>query len=368
MPRALVVLTVLVVLGAGGYAGQVWWARSVAQWDWDSTCAMIFPDGHDEPQINPGGYLTADTFVGGAILMWKDVPWYGQIEACSPNMKFWVPRRRIYELLRLATGEQYQNDPESWESWLKAHPDLVWVEKVKRAVPFSEVQKLLKESDPKARIGAAWVLGQVGEVCHSTEIAMLLEDTNAEVRKAAAWALVQPLHSVSAGSAVATLLKGKDSEAQETAAIRLINDGDTRIRRIAMHAVGELELKSVAPSVVQALRLERNRETIRAAAWALGRLRERSADPLLMPLLADEDPYMRLTAASALGRLGNQSGIPIVAVLLEDQEPYLQGQAANVLQELTGHPWSQDYAVEKARMWWAEHQNDPQFVQAGDAP
>ncbi len=55
------------------------------------------------------------------------MPWYGEITTYAP---YWIPRRMLYEFCKLMTLQDLGNDPNAWEAWFKAHPDLVWDEKL----------------------------------------------------------------------------------------------------------------------------------------------------------------------------------------------------------------------------------------------
>ena len=70
----------------------------------------------------------------GAVQTWRSMPWQGWIEARDPNRKEWHPKRFYYEFFVLLTGQHLGNDPDAWEAWFKAHPNLIWDEKQKRLV------------------------------------------------------------------------------------------------------------------------------------------------------------------------------------------------------------------------------------------
>ena len=129
--RSLVVLTALLCLGTAGYAGQAWWARRQAH---------DLVDGYEGPgwlcialeMTAPGGRRDAYSAVwfGNRIAEWRSKPWYGTWR----QFFGWCPRRTFYEALRLLTAQDFGNDPDAWEAWFKAHPDLVWDDKLKRLV------------------------------------------------------------------------------------------------------------------------------------------------------------------------------------------------------------------------------------------
>ena len=117
--RGLVVGTILVVLGVGGYVGQVWWAKRIS----------LNPKGMINPEAL--GMSPSNSFLH-MVNYWKQMPWYGDVEPFSKTAMFaWVPRRECYETMKRVTGLDLGNDPSSWEEWLKAHPNLVWHRKQK---------------------------------------------------------------------------------------------------------------------------------------------------------------------------------------------------------------------------------------------
>lgn len=140
--RLLVIVTTLLCLGVGGYAGQVWWSRSLA--------SRILVPGARFPTgafLNPEDYLRS----------WREWPYWGRI---SPEFQVihsrvpiysrtqapvgprvgclaWVPRRLYYDVLLRATGESLPNDPDAWEAWFQVHPNLAWDERLNRLVDRS---------------------------------------------------------------------------------------------------------------------------------------------------------------------------------------------------------------------------------------
>ena len=139
--RTGVVLTALLCLGMAGYLGQTWRARRLATL-WAETYSHVAPQGMR--QANASSWLYD----------WNNTPWYGKwggapllidIGDDTPHQfimytgkRRWIPRRTYYELLMLVTGQDLGNDPSPWESWFKAHPNLVWNEKLKRLAPADQ--------------------------------------------------------------------------------------------------------------------------------------------------------------------------------------------------------------------------------------
>lgn len=125
MPRALVVLTVLVVLCVGGYAGQVWWARHKAYQTYES-----FANGMTMKE--------EEFWISYATIAWRDASWR-PVHTYSPIKGHgirWLPPRYYYEVLRLITGEDFSNDRAAYEAWFKTHSDYRWDWKRKRLTAF----------------------------------------------------------------------------------------------------------------------------------------------------------------------------------------------------------------------------------------
>ena len=128
--RSLVILTALLCLGTAGYAGQVWWARQNVLHE---IVNMNFKMNAEE-EANWDGSVEAQQQATARVLsleiqFWQECPFYGRWYGSQ-----WYPRRTHFEVLRCITGLDLPNDPSAWESWFKAHPNLVWEEKRKRLV------------------------------------------------------------------------------------------------------------------------------------------------------------------------------------------------------------------------------------------
>ena len=134
--RMGVVLTALLGLGTAAYTGQVWWARRVGS----SGIRVDPPHAHPcftAPFMDfrawwsafPHGKRSRVT-PSGLVDLWIECPWYGYRGECY----LWVPRRSYFECLRSLSGQSLPNDPFAWKAWLKAHPNLVWDETLKRLV------------------------------------------------------------------------------------------------------------------------------------------------------------------------------------------------------------------------------------------
>ena len=116
LPRSLVILTAIFCLGVGGYAGQAWLSRMEAKVDRNFRTFGGYPDRKEALD---------------ALRSWRATPWYGEWIGESP---FWYPRGHHVEYLRLVIGGDLGNDPDAWEAWFRAHPNLLWDEKRERLV------------------------------------------------------------------------------------------------------------------------------------------------------------------------------------------------------------------------------------------
>lgn len=146
LPRTLVLLSALLVLGTAAQALQVQHARRaadrVAAW-----CTLM-----QRRHVEAPGFWTRDVDWARCIRMeWREVPWYGRRrsaiyvwfkngsssswgEGLSNDQACWHPKRSYYEILLRQTGLGLPNDPDAWEAWFRAHPDAVWDEASRRLV------------------------------------------------------------------------------------------------------------------------------------------------------------------------------------------------------------------------------------------
>ena len=135
LPRALVVGTVLVCLGVGGYLGQVWWAKRLVRrslGDFEDTCGFAWSlSGKYYTTMGPKGFLLSRPFKIACNETWPQCPWYGVWDTTDG---LWRPRRVYYEFAKSVTGLDLGDDPVAWQTWLDSHSWLMWDEKRKRLV------------------------------------------------------------------------------------------------------------------------------------------------------------------------------------------------------------------------------------------
>ena len=135
--RALVLLTALLCLGVAGYGGQVWWAKRVAVRIAQEYFGPVNVDM--DRSINFLSYWDREQ-AKKLIKDWRQTPWYGKQFTLGLHYCFakypvvWVTPRVYAEVARVSTNQVLPNDPSAWEAWFKAHPNLIWDEKLNRLV------------------------------------------------------------------------------------------------------------------------------------------------------------------------------------------------------------------------------------------
>jgi beta-lactamase regulating signal transducer with metallopeptidase domain/HEAT repeat protein len=168
-------------------------------------------------------------------------------------------------------------------------------EPIAQAEPANDIQQPAAES----RADEILALAQEEDSDHGTKkkedgaqrVAVLAKtlgtDSNVEVRRIAAWGLEKYAHAEAAASALATALeKDTAEEVREMSAWALANSRGN---------------PATLASIKKALTTDKSRDVRRTAVWALGEMGDRSAVPLLVPILADASPDLRELAAWAIG-------------------------------------------------------------------
>ena len=97
--------------------------------------------------------------------------------------------------------------------------------------------------------------------------------------------------------------------------IRLLRDGEARVRRRAALALGRVGLREAAEPLTPLLDDEEP-EVRRMAAFALGMMGDGSVRPALLVSLGDPDPVVGGRAAEALGRLGDRADAAAIGELV----------------------------------------------------
>ena len=118
--------------------------------------------------------------------------------------------------------------------------------------------------------------------------------------------------------------------------IQALKDGDTKMRRHAAVALGEIgpSASSAIPALIEALKDEDHkvRENV---AYTLGTLgpEAKQAIPALIEALNDEDVYVGSEAAYALGAIGPEA-VPALMEALKDESEDMRGNAADAIGQI----------------------------------
>ena len=215
------------------------------------------------------------------------------------------------------------------------------------AVP--DLTTLVADADPRIRRRAALAIGRVGLADGAAAVRPLLSDTDADVRQMAAFALGL-LADKAAVPALTTALQDADPHVRGRAAEALGLIGDTAsAAAVAQMVAGYIKagaLASIAPDEekwgvspdADAIRLgvfalvrQKGYEPLAAAiqdgsgrvpgwwpiAFALRRINDPRAVPLLRALAVTPGRYTRAFAARGLGALKDTASIPLLKTMLE---------------------------------------------------
>jgi HEAT repeat protein len=164
------------------------------------------------------------------------------------------------------------------------------------------------------RYAAAWALGEIGDPRAIPPLVRALGDEDGETRKFATRAVI------------------KFGPAAVDALLAALGDPSPNVRHYAARALGQLQAKQ---AVEPLLKLE-GKVDPEPLFWALGRIGDPRALPLLERAAGDADWRARLTAVQALGDLANPAAVPQLRRSLEDAEWIVREWAARGLESVTG--------------------------------
>jgi cyclophilin family peptidyl-prolyl cis-trans isomerase/HEAT repeat protein len=99
--------------------------------------------------------------------------------------------------------------------------------------------------------------------------------------------------------------------------IRLLGDGEARVRRRAALAVGRVGLREAVDPLRPLLAADPEPDVRSMAAFALGLIGDAAARPALVTALADPDPIVQGRAAEALGMIADRSDAAAVSQMVQ---------------------------------------------------
>lgn len=162
-----------------------------------------------------------------------------------------------------------------------------------------------------------WALGEIGSEEAVPYLVDYLGNDNQEIRKYATRALIK-----FGGRAV-------------PAVIESLGDPNPHARRYAARVLGQ----SGDPRAIEPLMSGYRSLDPEVGLWALGRLGDSRAFPLIAAEMDDGDWKIRLAAVQSLGALEDKRGVPLLTAALEDPEWVVREWAARGLEHITGERW-----------------------------
>jgi HEAT repeat protein len=206
---------------------------------------------------------------------------------------------------------------------------------------------VLNDNDSSIRSRVIFALGKKKDR-HTIECLLVaLKDENPHVRAAAADTLGRIKNPV----AVLPL-------------ISVIKDKNSEVRINVVSALGEMKDPRSVELLISSFKDENADVRIRAiqilSGWADKWQSEpikdfRVVSPLIIILLRDKDPEVRLNAACALGKIENRLAILPLIIALKDKESNVRKWALSALVELTQQDFGQDPV--KWREWWEKNRD-----------
>jgi HEAT repeat protein len=156
---------------------------------------------------------------------------------------------------------------------------------------LSDLTALVEDenADVDDRLAACWFLGRLQRQEATPALCRVMARGSAAVRLAACYAAVDM----------------NDSRAVPCLERALTGDEDAQVRKAAAYALGWLRDRTAVLPLLETLRNQRETAEVRGmAAEQLGRLEDERAVPDLRQALRDEHPEVRFWAAYALGCVG----------------------------------------------------------------
>ena len=100
----------------------------------------------------------------------------------------------------------------------------------------------------------------------------------------------------------------------------LIRDPDRNVQLAVVQAMGQLQVKSAAPDLVDLAKTSNRRDVRRQALISLAKLSPADQRPVFQSFLTDKDAQMRAGAAEGLGRLGDQADLQRLVDAFADEK------------------------------------------------
>lgn len=176
------------------------------------------------------------------------------------------------------------------------------------------IARILADRSLQRRYVAAWALGEIGSPDAMPALIAALDDDDPEVARYAVRALVRLNRKV-----VPHLLA-------------YLAEASPRGAAGAVRALGDIG----DPMALDSLLIQAEGPNRPEAFLALGKLKDKRAETVLISGLTDPQWRHRMFAAMALGGAGSAAAVPQLRVALEDEEMVVREWAARSLEVLTG--------------------------------
>lgn len=246
--------------------------------------------------------------------------WAGSVCAQS---EVWPPGQKIQALSqRLTSGDDEQRRDAVFQLGLMRT----------RAASLAALPAL-SDQTPIIRATAAGAVANLKDDDAVDALTKLLTDKFPFVRREAVYALGLTRNRKATAPVSGVLLKDRDDEVRAAAAVAL---GELRDESAV-----PLLVSIIAPELTQIskgkITPERNTFVVRAAATSLGHIRSRGATVALISALQNEkySDDVKREAATALGTIGDPAAIDALKTAARSEDPYLATAAQQSLRKLS---------------------------------
>ena len=192
---------------------------------------------------------------------------------------------------------------------------------------------LLSDPSPAVRVAATKAILSIDSEESAAALLPLLNDKDEFVRREAAYALGLTRNRSATTALTDHLLNDKEAGVRGAAAVALGKIGDENAV-IALASVLAPQLSAPAKSKRKA---EANEFVLRAAAVALGQIKNRAGTPALIAALNNEKfpQDVRREAARSLGLIGDPAAIPALKSASTSEDPFLSELAFQALRKFS---------------------------------
>ncbi|HJT64951.1 MAG TPA: HEAT repeat domain-containing protein [Pyrinomonadaceae bacterium] len=192
---------------------------------------------------------------------------------------------------------------------------------------------LLNDPSPIVRVMATKAILSLDPEESAAALLPLLNDKDEFVRREAAYALGLTRSRSATASLTDHLLNDKDAGVRGAAAVALGRIGD---ENAVLALAGTLAPQLSQPAKGKR-KPENNEFVLRAAATALGQIKNRAGTPALIAALNNEKfpQYVRREAARSLGLIGDPAAIPALKSASTSEDPFLSELAFQALRKFS---------------------------------